>query len=260
MNALSRSSAVRWPRSGGAPRQTGATLAEFVVVGPIAILIIMALIQIGMMMVAKQVVNEASFEAARTGASEHASTSEMTKALKRKLLPFYQASTDATGAYNGNDYSRMTGAVAAEIADIDINSIFSGPRLTLQRLSPPDSAFNDFGISVSDSSGNHTAIPNDNLEYRIYAGYKGPQSGLTIQDANELRIKVVYAYELKVPLMKTVFGSVMCGIDSAIDAFGHNDSGGINVGNDCSDYYKRGRVPIVTYATVQMQSDAWQEG
>jgi len=57
------------------------------------------------------------------------------------------------------------------------------------------------------------------------ANNEGHSSGLTIQDANELRIKVVYAYELKVPLVKTVFGRVLCGIDSGVNAFGRGDGG-----------------------------------
>jgi hypothetical protein len=224
-----------------------------VIAGPIAILVIMALIQVGMMMSAKQILNEATFEAARMGASEHACKGDVVRALKRKLLPFYQNSTDT------NDFTRLLNAGLAE--NLDLISIFSGPRLTVDRLSPPDAAFTDFGINVEGCAGNQmAAIPNDSLEYRTYS--PGSQSGLTIQDANELRIRVVYAYELKVPLMKTVFGSVMCGIDSGVNAFGRGDGGGIAgeiANNNCSNYYRRGRMPITTYATVQMQSDAWQD-
>ncbi|SPJ18075.1 TadE family protein (fragment) [Burkholderiales bacterium] len=73
-------------------------------------------------------------------------------------------------------------------------------------------------------------------------------------------MKVVYAYELKFPLMKTVFGSVLCGIDSGVNAFGRGDGGGVASEKDnCSNYYSKGRLPITTYATVQMQSDAWQD-
>jgi len=228
-------------------------MVEFAVVGPIAILVIMALIQIGMMMVAKQIVNEAAFEGARMGASEHALKKEVARAVRRKLAPFYQNTSDPTTS----DFDRLSSASLAALVDTNIPF-----RLTVERLSPPASAFNDFGINVSDGSGNnHLAIPNDNLEYRKYADYKGSQSNLTIQDANELRIKVEYAYELKVPLMKTLFNAVMCGIDSGVDAFG-SGSGlftGIASPTDCLEYYMQGRVPITTYATVQMQSDAWQD-
>jgi hypothetical protein len=241
------------------PRQCGATLVEFVIAGPIAILVILALIQAGMMMTAKQIVNEAAFEAARMGASEHAVKKEVMSALRRQLLPFYQDSTEKS------DAKRLAEAVLAEARDFDLNvSLISGPRLTVQRLSPPESAFQDFGIRVDNGNGQRVlAIPNDNLEYRLYDQYKGPRSGLTIQDANELRIKVVYAYELKIPLMKTMLRSVLCGFDSGVNAFGRGNLDSVvlreTANLDCFNYYNRGRVPITSYATVQMQSDAWQD-
>jgi hypothetical protein len=199
------------------------------------------------------------FEAARMGASEHAVKKQVVGALKRKLLPFYQDSTQK------NDGQRLMQAALAEALDIDLNlSLIQGPKLTVTRLSPPESAFQDFGISVDNGNGGQVvAIPNDNLEYRLYDQYKGPKSGLTIQDANELRIKVVYAYKLKVPLMKTVFRSVLCGFDSGVNAFGRGNLDSVvlqeNVNLDCFNYYNRGTVPITSYATVQMQSDAWQD-
>lgn len=259
MKPLFKTRATRWPCRAGVRRDGGATMVEFVIAGPIAILVILALIQVGMLMVAKQVVNAAVFEAARMGASEHAVKTEVVGALKRKLLPFYQNSTEH------NDGKRLALAALKEAENIDLNvSLISGPKLTVQRLSPPESAFQDFGIRVDNGSGKQVlAIPNDNLEYRLYDQFRGPRSGLTIQDANELRIKVVYAYELKVPLMKTVFRSVLCGFDSGVNAFGRGNLDSIvlkeNANLECFNYYNRGRVPITSYATVQMQSDAWQD-
>ena len=78
-----------------------------------------------------------------------------------------------------------------------------------------------------------------------------------IQDANVLRIKVTYGYELKVPLMQSVFKAVLCGIDSGVNAFGRGGFPVASAASDCVKYYSRGRVPIVAYATVQMQSRAF---
>ena len=68
----------------------------------------------------------------------------------------------------------------------------------------------------------------------------------------------MYAYDLKAPLMKTVFGSVLCGIDSSVNAFGRGD-GGCKREGQLQQLLQQGRLPITTYATVQMQSDAWQD-
>lgn len=86
-------------------------------------------------------------------------------------------------------------------------------------------------------------------------GNHGRTSGLSIQDANVLKIRVTYAYQLKVPLMQFVFRSVMCSFDTGFTAWGR---GGGPRDQDCTQYYDRGRVPITAYATVQMQNPPWQ--
>jgi TadE-like protein len=235
----------------GAPRQKGATSAEFVIAGAVAILVILAFIQMGFLIIAKQVLNEAAFEGARMGASEHGRRADVLRGIMRKLQPFYQDST------NTNDAKRLALASTKEVLDIDLANInpLTASVLTVTRLSPPAAAFNAFGINVDDGKGHRVlAIPNDNLEYRTYAS----NAGLSIQDANEFRIKVTYAYELKVPMMKTVFRSVLCSFDRGVTVFegGGSFNGGIS---NCVKYYRNGRVPVTTYATVQMQSDAWQD-
>jgi Flp pilus assembly protein TadG len=232
-------------------RQRGATLLEFAIVAPIAILVILALVQLGLAMVAKQILNEAAFEGARLGATEHSVKTEVLRGIERKMLPFY---TDAT---KPSDVANMAAALAAQTADLAVPTT-----LTVDRLSPPATAFQDFGLSTTDSSGNQVvAIPNDNLEFRSYANVKGASSQLTIQDANELRLRVTYALEIKVPLMKVVFQSVMCGVGSGVEAFGLSGTGipGETANGDCLKYWSRGRMPITVYATVQMQSDVYQD-
>jgi hypothetical protein len=241
--------------------QRGVSIVEFLIVAPIAILLILGLIQIGLMMVAKQIVNEAAFEGARLGASEHGKKDAVVRAVKRKLLPFYQDSTNYENLSDTQRAARLVAAAAAEMAAIDLSF---PPVLTVTRLSPPESAFQPYPTgylsSVYDDNGNPVmGIPNDNLEYRTYSANN---SGLSIQDANVFRIKVVYGYKLKVPLMQTVFKAVLCGIDSGVDAFGRGnfDSTVIkeNANGDCLLYYDQGRVPITAFATVHMQSDAWK--
>ena len=58
--------------------------------------------------------------------------------------------------------------------------------------------------------------------------------------------------------MTTVLNAVICGVDSGIDAFGRGNSPVTASGDDCSNYYGQGRIPIVSYATVQMQTPAWK--
>jgi len=221
-------------------------MVEFLLVTPFALLLVLGIVQLGLMFVAKQIVNEAAFVAARAGAVDHARVPTMKNALVSALVPFYQDTT------NRSDLSRLTAAWFKSEADL-----LQPWNLGVQVLNPSAAAFSDFGLN--DANG-QTYIPNDSLEYRTHS-YQGPQSRESIQDANVLKIRVAYAYELKVPLMQTVFKSVMCGGDSGIDAFGRGSwwsfFRGFATPMECLQYYERGRVPIVTYATVQMQSPAW---
>ncbi|HEY3786497.1 MAG TPA: TadE family protein [Steroidobacteraceae bacterium] len=227
------------PQAGRAA-QAGATMVEFAIVIPIALLLVLGIIQLGLMFSAKEVVNEAAFLAARAGAVQNAQVAPMTAAMQKGLIPFYQDTTTTDPA------ARLLAALAAARQDANF--------LTIQVLNPTPEAFQAFG-TTSDASQGHRYIPNDNLEYRPHT----PISGLSIQDANALRIQVTYGYQLKVPLMQSVINAIMCGIGGGLNAFGANSGPGAGTANDCTTYYSQGRVPIVAYATVQMQTPAWQQ-
>jgi hypothetical protein len=237
----------RLHRRCGPKRQVGASMVEFAIVSPFAILLVLGIIQLGLLLSAKQVVNEAAFLAARAGAEQNAKTKAMTDVATRALIPFYQNTTDT------NDYTRLAGALLNATTDT-----FCLPLvrcyLKIEVLNPTPAAFQDFGLT-NNIPQNHTYIPNDNLEYR--SRVVGNNSKLTIQDANALRIKMTYGYEIKVPLMQSVIKSVMCAFDTGIDGFGRGNQP-ITGGSDCLEFYNQGRIPIVAYATVQMQTPAWQ--
>jgi hypothetical protein len=225
-------------------RQAGVSMVEFLIVGPVAMVLVLALIQLGLMYSAKQVLNEAVFAAARAGATQNASVSAMKSELAAAVVPLYQDSTES------NATLRISKARVIAQADLLV------PWLNWQFdvLNPTPDVFKDFGVT---NAKHVTYIPNDNLEYRDYK-VKGKKTGMSLQDANALKIRVTYAYELKVPLMKLVFKSVMCAVDTGVNGFGRGSvlpQAGIS---NCARYYLRGRVPIVADATVQMQTPAQQ--
>jgi hypothetical protein len=229
-------------------RQDGATIVEFTILCPFALLLVLGIIQLGLLLTAKEVVNEAAFLAARAGAVNHAKVDEMKTVMRRALVPFYQDTTKQ------DPFGRLLDATGKAQGDTLICIPLVKCDLDIQVLNPTSAAFDDFGL-VNNMSENHTYIPNDNLEYR--SRVPGNNSKLSIQDANVLKIKVTYGYQIKVPLMESVIKSVMCGFDTGIDAFGRGDLPSTG-GTDCVSYYNRGRIPIVAYATMQMQTPAWQ--
>src|SRR5262249_24480384 len=70
-------------------------------------------------------------------------------------------------------------------------------------------------------------------------------SGQNIQDANLIKLKITHGYELKVPLAGSMMQFMMKWSDSGQDPY-------------VTALYDRGRIPIVTQAMLQMQSDAWE--
>lgn len=224
----------------------GVSLIEFVIVFPLATLFVLGLIQTGLIYMAKLTVNHATFMAARIGSMHNAKVEPMREALIRGLSPFYQDSTTS------NDTARLAAAYLKAKAD-NLALIPWSAELTV--LNPSPDAFTDFG--VKDTKTRVTYIPNDNLDWR--GMNLGARSKMNLRDANLLKVRVVYGYELKVPLIAGVLSRVMCGGSIGVDAYGdvkiweavHGP-----VSAECQKYYMRGRLPIESFAIVEMQSRA----
>lgn len=237
---------TRRPRPAPRPRRPlrGASLIEFVIVFPVAVLLVLGMIQMGMIYMARITLNHAVFMAAREGAMHHASASVMREALARGLLPFYQDNT------NTNPVTRLLAARARYTAD----SLLHPP--ALQVLNPSPAAFQDFG--VTDPATKAVYIPNDNLQWRSNA--VGSKSKLNIRDANLLKVRVVYGYEMKVPLVAGIIRRVMCGGSIGVDAWGNIPlwQAVEPASTDCLKYYLFNRMPIESTAIVEMQSAAYR--
>lgn len=229
-------------------RQRGATLMEFVIVFPLAALLVLGLIQAGFVYMAKLTLNHATFMAARVGATHNADTGVMRDALIRGLIPFKQNNFDA------NDSTRLATALA-ELRFKD--ELIPWKRAKLDRLSPSAKSFADLGVNDPKLKG-VTYIPNDNLEHR--SDSVGAQSQQNLRDANLLKIRVVYPYELKVPLMAGIIGRVMCSGESGVQAWGNVSvlESVYKLANPNCLYYLNGRLPIESTAIVEMQTPAYQ--
>ncbi|MEW8119896.1 MAG: DUF2235 domain-containing protein, partial [Candidatus Thiodiazotropha sp.] len=111
----------------------------------------------------------------------------------------------------------------------------------IEIINPTIEAFDEFGREiVNPRTGDvHFGIPNSHLRWRER---DVGRSGVNIQDANLLKVKVTYGYQLKVPLMDRVIPAVMRLVDP-----------------EHIHYYNARRLPITSVATVRMQSDAWRD-
>jgi hypothetical protein len=205
--------------------QRGAAIAETLIVMPVLVMVILGAIQAALIYEAKATLNHATLQAARSGAVNNADLNSIRGGLARGLLPLYSPNSSIGGLGN---------TLATEVLpDVATSSI--------RILNPTQEAFTDFAVNVRGVR----EIPNDRLYLRPTT--VGSRSGLTIQDANILRVQVRYGYELKVPVVRWVFREALRltrpGLDTVERAM-----------------LAANRLPIIATATVRMQTPARQNG
>ncbi len=213
------------PRCGKARRQRGSAMIEFVVVGPILTLIGTIILQYALMFNAKNLVNHASFMAARAGTMGNARLSSVEMAYARALIPLYGG-------------GRNTGELAQTFAKVQTDLAGNAK---IELLNPIKESFDDWGDEELRQKYGVRAIPNSSLAFKDPTQIKG-NSGQNIQDANLIKLKITHGYELKVPLAGTMIQFMMKWMDSGRDSF-------------ATEMYNKRRIPLVTHITMQMQSD-----
>lgn len=215
-------------------QNTGQSMVEFIIVTPVILLLLFGGLQFAFLYHAKTLLNYATFEAARTGAVSNARMSEMENAFARSMAAIH--------THNPTSDDVMC---AREIVYKEIESGF----VRIKVVNPdPDS--NIFTELDDGSVSGDLVIPNNNLMYRKQAS----TSGLTIQDANLLKIRVSYCYPLYVPYINRVLGIMLTNTESA-------SCPGCTGSFTGTGSFERGclenqRFPLHSQAIVRMQSSA----
>jgi hypothetical protein len=203
--------------------QRGQSLTEFLIAMFGFGLLLLALLQSILLYRAKTTVDYAALEAARAGALHGADKGQMQKGLARGLTPLYATATASpTIAGTSEAYLKAFPAVLA----------FS----TIKVLSPTTGSFDDFKEAQYDGT---MALPNDTLNFRRIT--VGSHGGLSVQDANILKIEVSFTYPLIVPIMDRILGTP-------------------DVARTAAEGHTVYSIPIVTSAMVRMQSPISNRG
>lgn len=202
-----------------ARHESGQAMAEYLIILPALLLLILGSIQFALLYQVKGTLDYAVFMAARQGAVKNASKTAMRDALGAAMTPLFTFSPDVGGLVRG----RLIGELEA-----------MSPFITrIEILNPTDQALADFGVAIPQTKKNDEAadtqtqggastldanadeapedadkeIPNDNLMYRSVDA--GANSGMNVQDANILKIRVTYCAKLIVPLVnRVIYGLV----------------------------------------------------
>lgn len=160
-------------------KEKGVALVEWVVSLPILLMLGLGCVQWALIWEAKTALNYAALLAARAGAVSSLDINKMNAALEKGLFPVDRA--------------------------IPARSLVGLHNYHIRILNPTKEAFMDFGEQAtseppclkSDIATNQCEIPNDRLERRKLK--VGRLSDVSIQDANLLKIDVLYAFKLRVP-------------------------------------------------------------
>ena len=153
-------------------------MTETIVAVPILWLVIGLAIELAVLFETKAALNHAALQAARAGMVANADPAALVNGLARGLLPLYSPEPGLAGA-------------AETLATEALPDILVFSRIRV--LNPTRAAFNDFGENVNGRARDS----NDELHRRGTG--TGGASGISIQDANLLKIEVTYGAEAKVP-------------------------------------------------------------
>lgn len=205
---------------GSLRRSLGQSMVEYLIILPSLLLLTLGAVQFALLYQIKSQVNYATFAAARQGALKNGNATAIKDAFGSAMTPLFTSSPDFGGILRG----RAVGAIEA----------FNPLVTKIERISPPESVKNDFGI-VDPTDANKRIVPNDNLQYRPTT--VGSNSKLNIQDANILKIRVTYCAKLIVPVANVVIYSLVNGIEGTKNLAGEffsTPKGTAKTPNSCS--------------------------
>lgn len=213
-------------------------MVEFTIILLILWALIFGIIQFALLYRAKITLNTAVSDAARAGAVNHGLRVAIDAALVNGLLPLYHGKP-TNGASEVGQLMQDQNTYSAQITK----------DLCVERINPTDQMFQTLDEQVSVGGTSYLVIPNDNLVYRNQT-----VGGVPIQDANLLKLRVMYCRAMVVPAISLMLNGAR-DITNAFDnskKFAFNSS----FANAC---FAKGGFPLVSQAIVRMQSAAWDD-
>ncbi len=176
MTKLLSSSQLNSVNSRSMRNKLGASMIETIVVLPVLFLVGAGILHVALIAQAKSNLEYAALMAARIASStpNFAIQEDGLGVLEEEILKRMDASDPRNGEYPG-------------LVQVCV-------------MRPSYGAFNDFGRN--DIVPGSIAIPNDNLPF--LSRNEGAESGITVQDANLLQLRVSYRFDSNVPFMNTM--------------------------------------------------------
>jgi hypothetical protein len=241
-------------------------MIEFVYAGSLITLLGLAIIQYILVFNAKNLINHATFMAARAASVSNATPESALAAYTKALIPLYgggannsellktylRAKCDLSTSLASCNAVSLGGSGLSNPGNSSLTNNIPNAAVQITILNPTKESFDDWADPAL-SSANYAkgkgkdgadarVIPNGGQAYKSATDIKA-SSGQNIQDANLLKLKIEHGYELKVPLVSTLWQFLMRWNNDGKSEFN-------------TQQYLRGRIPIVSHITVHMHSDA----
>lgn len=219
-----------------AAKISGSSLIEFSVAAIPVLLIGLGGIEAAQWLYIKQAISLALVQAGRAGIVEHANPQVIEAAFEHALLPLYPPTASQSSE------QRMRAKFAQRSAKTGL------PPWQIEIISPSAHAFQDFSDGQS-LKGRQTGLAAINNSYQAeqdkryrakgWADGLGPNSGLSIHQANTLVLRVTYLHEPLLPGMR----GLMRALSARTDSYASQSMA------------RGGYLPITQRATLTMQSD-----
>jgi len=216
-------------------KQRGQSMTEFLIILPILLFLILGALQIIFIYQAKTTLNYATYEAARAGTLENAQLEAVQNGFSRGMAPFFTRPTT-------DDDTKKSQAVI-QARDI-VKSQIDSQLVRFERINPTKSSFDTFGKDVGRGV---IEIPNNHLLFRNASVIDN--NGLSIQDANLLKIRITYCMDLIVPFANKI-------IETAAFSLLDTSKPDAEFEVDCMSSDESSRIPIVSHTIMRMQSPA----
>lgn len=242
--------------------EKGVSITEFIIVAPLILFLSLIGIQYGLIYNAKLNLTYAAYEASRAGAIYNADPARIQDAFFKGLVPYFASSgiflpgdthissPFSSGPLKGNNPNLIKIAANGKILKETIQRSESA-FIHIHMVNPSKASFDDWNDPTLAQAYkiknrvNARIIPNEDLDQKDNT--VKPKSKQSIQDANVLKLRFVYGYEPRIPLMKNLF--------SAITAFFGSDRDAASI-----RILAAGRIPIVVDTSAQMLSPAIEGG
>ena len=184
----------------------GQGMVELLVAAPVVLFAGLVIVQVVLLMQARQALRLGVLEAARAASVAHADPQAAIQGLARGLAPWW------AGAQQTQD-----ALIAPVRTQIHLTQALASGRLRITQLAPTEAAFIDWAVPATNEEGQllsgQREIPNDALRIRstetqpqtALTGLRngqpiGARSGQTLLQANVLKLQVDYVVPMRVPL------------------------------------------------------------